>query len=99
MNENLSNQQLKHEHSHIPMEKVRTEPQFENYTQKTEHFFKIDKQIDNKKRELGTVAQESVEKPTASKDAYTKLMGIVKAEIKELELEKERMMHPKKTIY
>ena|SRR3989344_5128419 len=99
MNENLNNQTIKQEHNQIPKKETRVEPQFENYTQKTGYFFEIDKQIDNKKRELKSVAQQSMENPTASKDAYTKLMSMVKAEIEELELKKERMMHSQKTIH
>ncbi|HBH71363.1 MAG TPA: hypothetical protein DDX26_00700 [Candidatus Yonathbacteria bacterium] len=99
MNENLNNQANEQAHNYLPQAHAQIEPRFENYTEKTDYFFNIDKQIDDKERELTAAARESMENPIASKESYTKLMSVIKNDIEELRLKKERMTHSKETIH
>ncbi|MGB2580110.1 MAG: hypothetical protein WBC83_00250 [Minisyncoccia bacterium] len=99
MNENLNNQASEQAHNYLPKAPAQIEPRFENYTEKTDYFFNIDKQIEDKKRELAAAAKQSMENPTASKEAYTKLMSVIKNDIEELLRKKEGMMHSSGTIH
>lgn len=99
MNENLNRQANEQAHNYTTQAPAHIEPRFENYTEKTDYFFNIDKQIEDKESELSSAVKQSMENPTASKEAYVKLMGVIKKDIEELKLKKERMMHSKKTIH
>jgi len=99
MNENLNRQSNEQANNYLSQAPAHIEPRFENYTEKTEYFFNIDKQIEDKERELSAAAKQSMENPMASKEAYAKLMSVIKNDIEELKLKKKRMVHSKETIH
>ena len=56
------------------------------------------REIAEKRHELGTVAEQRMTSPVASKDAYTRLMSTIKDEIKALE-DKRDNLHTQETAH
>lgn len=96
--ENINNQ-TQSSAPRVPIEQTERKRDLTSYAEKyLLNIEGLNKQIEDKKIELATVSQQSMEKPAASKQAYVNLMSLIKKEVEELESQRDNL-HTQKTIH